>query len=112
MSTDFNIKPVGAPVAAPIAQSVSDAAQNAVDLQRLCAGITEGRASGRGKGNTELAGIHFRHEGRSDQGVEHQRSDKTEQGDAQSRQAVIQNPRHHAPVFFGDIGEKIVEFLQ
>jgi uncharacterized FlaG/YvyC family protein len=30
MSTDFNIKPVGAPVAAPIAQPVSDAAQNAV----------------------------------------------------------------------------------
>jgi hypothetical protein len=30
MSTDFNIKPVGAPVAAPIAQPLSDAAQNAV----------------------------------------------------------------------------------
>jgi hypothetical protein len=30
MSTDFNIKPVGAPVAAPIAQHVSEAAQNAV----------------------------------------------------------------------------------
>ena|SRR5690349_4413698 len=30
MSTDFNIKPVGAPVAAPIAPPVSDAAQNAV----------------------------------------------------------------------------------
>jgi uncharacterized FlaG/YvyC family protein len=30
MSTDFNIKPVGAPVAAPIAQPISDAAQNAV----------------------------------------------------------------------------------
>lgn len=30
MSTDFNIKPVGAPVAAPIAQPVSDAAQSAV----------------------------------------------------------------------------------
>jgi uncharacterized FlaG/YvyC family protein len=30
MSTDFNIKPVGAPVAAPIAQPASDAAQNAV----------------------------------------------------------------------------------
>jgi hypothetical protein len=30
MSTDFNIKPVGAPVAAPIAQHVSDAAQTAV----------------------------------------------------------------------------------
>ena len=30
MSTDFNIKPVGAPVAAPIALPVSDAAQNAV----------------------------------------------------------------------------------
>jgi uncharacterized FlaG/YvyC family protein len=30
MSTDFNIKPVGAPVAAPIAQPLSDAAQHAV----------------------------------------------------------------------------------
>ena len=30
MSTDFNIKPVGAPVAAPIAQPLSDAAHNAV----------------------------------------------------------------------------------
>ena len=30
MSTDFNIKPVGAPVAAPIAQPLSNAAQNAV----------------------------------------------------------------------------------
>src|SRR3954463_9060550 len=30
MSTDFNIKPVGAPVAAPIAQPISEAAQNAV----------------------------------------------------------------------------------
>jgi hypothetical protein len=30
MSTDFNIRPVGAPVAAPIAQPVSGAAQNAV----------------------------------------------------------------------------------
>jgi uncharacterized FlaG/YvyC family protein len=30
MSTDFNIKPVGAPVAAPIVQHVSDTAQHAV----------------------------------------------------------------------------------
>jgi hypothetical protein len=30
MSTDFNIKPVGAPVAAPIAQPLSDAAQSSV----------------------------------------------------------------------------------
>ena len=30
MSTDFNIKPVGAPVAAPIVQPMSEAAQNAV----------------------------------------------------------------------------------
>ena len=30
MSTDFNIKPVGAPVAAPIVQHVSEAAQQAV----------------------------------------------------------------------------------
>ena len=30
MSTDFNIKPVGAPVAAPILQPISEAAQHAV----------------------------------------------------------------------------------
>ena len=30
MSTDFNIKPVGAPVAAPVVQHVSEAAQHAV----------------------------------------------------------------------------------
>jgi len=30
MSTDFNIKPVGAPVAAPIVHPMSEAAQNAV----------------------------------------------------------------------------------
>jgi len=30
MSTDFNIKPVGAPVAAPIVQHVSESAHNAV----------------------------------------------------------------------------------
>ena len=30
MSTDFNIKPVGAPVAAPIVQPMSEAAQNPV----------------------------------------------------------------------------------
>ena len=30
MSTDFNIKPVGAPVAAPVVQQVSETAQQAV----------------------------------------------------------------------------------
>ena len=33
MSTDFSIKPVGAPVAAPVVQHVSDAAQHAVATQ-------------------------------------------------------------------------------
>jgi uncharacterized FlaG/YvyC family protein len=33
MSTDFNIKPVGAPVAAPIVHPMSEAAQNAVATQ-------------------------------------------------------------------------------
>lgn len=33
MSTDFSIKPVGAPVAAPIVQPVSEAAQSAVATQ-------------------------------------------------------------------------------
>ena len=33
MSTDFNVKPVGAPVAAPIVQPVSEAAKNAIATQ-------------------------------------------------------------------------------
>ncbi len=33
MSTDFSIKPVGAPVAAPIVQPVSEAADNAVGTE-------------------------------------------------------------------------------
>ena len=33
MSTDFNIKPVGAPVAAPVVQHVSEATQHAVATQ-------------------------------------------------------------------------------
>jgi hypothetical protein len=33
MSTDFNIKPVGAPVAAPVVQPISEAAHNAVPTQ-------------------------------------------------------------------------------
>lgn len=33
MSTDFNIKPVGAPVAAPIVQHVSEAVQSAVTTE-------------------------------------------------------------------------------
>jgi hypothetical protein len=33
MSTDFNIKPVGAPVAAPVVQHVCEAAQHAVATQ-------------------------------------------------------------------------------
>jgi len=33
MSTDFSIKPVGAPVAAPVVQHVSEAAQHAVATQ-------------------------------------------------------------------------------
>ena len=33
MSTDFSIKPVGAPVAAPIVQPISEAAHNAVATQ-------------------------------------------------------------------------------
>ena len=33
MSTDFNVKPVGAPVAAPIVQPVSEAAHNAVPTE-------------------------------------------------------------------------------
>jgi uncharacterized FlaG/YvyC family protein len=50
MSTDFNIKPVGAPVAAPIAQHVSETAQRAVATvlpasQSVAAGEPSARAS-------------------------------------------------------------------
>jgi uncharacterized FlaG/YvyC family protein len=50
MSTDFNIKPVGAPVAAPIVQHVSEAAQHAVATelpasQSVAAVDTSARAS-------------------------------------------------------------------
>ncbi|MDE5453132.1 hypothetical protein GWE18_09685 [Bradyrhizobium sp. CSA112] len=50
MSTDFNIKPVGAPVAAPIVQHVSEAVQHAVATelpasQSVSAADTGARAS-------------------------------------------------------------------
>ena len=50
MSTDFNIKPVGAPVAAPIVQHVSETAQQAVATvlpasQSVAAGEPSARAS-------------------------------------------------------------------
>jgi uncharacterized FlaG/YvyC family protein len=50
MSTDFNIKPVGAPVAAPIVQHVSESAQHAVATvlparQSVAAADTSARAS-------------------------------------------------------------------
>ena len=50
MSTDFSIKPVGAPVAAPIVQHVSEAAQQAVATvlpasQSVAAGEPGARAS-------------------------------------------------------------------
>ena len=49
MSTDFNIKPVGAPVAAPIVQHVSEAAHHAVATElpasQSVAAIDSARAS-------------------------------------------------------------------
>ena len=49
MSTDFNIKPVGAPVAAPIVQHVSEAAQHAVATElpasQSVAAVDSARAS-------------------------------------------------------------------
>ena len=48
MSTDFNIKPVGAPVAAPIVQPISEAAHNAVATElpasQSVAAVGRGRA--------------------------------------------------------------------
>jgi hypothetical protein len=49
MSTDFNIKPVGAPVAAPIVQHVSEAAHHAVATElpasQSVAAVDSARAS-------------------------------------------------------------------
>ena len=49
MSTDFNIKPVGAPVAAPIVQHVSEAVQHAVATElpasQSVAAVDSARAS-------------------------------------------------------------------
>jgi uncharacterized FlaG/YvyC family protein len=56
MSTDFNIKPVGAPVAAPIVQHVSEAAQHAVATE-LPASQSVSAADASARASTDSAAI-------------------------------------------------------
>ena len=54
MSTDFNIKPVGAPVAAPIVQPVSEAAHHAVATELPASqSVTAADASARASINSD-----------------------------------------------------------
>jgi uncharacterized FlaG/YvyC family protein len=56
MSTDFNIKPVGAPVAAPIVQHVSEAAQHAVATE-LPASQSVAAADSSARASTDSAAV-------------------------------------------------------
>jgi uncharacterized FlaG/YvyC family protein len=56
MSTDFNIKPVGAPVAAPIVQHVSEAAQHAVAAE-LPASHSVAAADSTARASTDSAAV-------------------------------------------------------
>jgi uncharacterized FlaG/YvyC family protein len=56
MSTDFNIKPVGAPVAAPIVQHVSEAAQHAVATE-LPANQSVAAADSSARASTDSAAV-------------------------------------------------------
>jgi hypothetical protein len=56
MSTDFNIKPVGAPVAAPIVQHVSEAAQHAVATE-LPAGQSVAAVDAGARASTDSAAV-------------------------------------------------------
>jgi uncharacterized FlaG/YvyC family protein len=56
MSTDFNIKPVGAPVAAPIVQHVSEAAQDAVATE-LPASQSVSAAGSSARASTDSAAV-------------------------------------------------------
>ena len=56
MSTDFNIKPVGAPVAAPVVQHVSEAAQHAVATE-LPASESVAAADSSARASTDSAAV-------------------------------------------------------
>ncbi len=56
MSTDFNIKPVGAPVAAPIVQHVSEAAQHAVATELPASQSVSAAGSG-ARASTDSAAV-------------------------------------------------------
>lgn len=57
MSTDFNIKPVGAPVAAPIVQHVSEAVHHAVATE-LPASQSVSAADASTRANIDSAAVH------------------------------------------------------
>ena len=56
MSTDFNIKPVGAPVAAPVVQHVSEAAQHAVATELPASQSVSAAGSG-ARASTDSAAV-------------------------------------------------------
>jgi len=63
MSTDFSIKPVGAPVATPIAQPVSEAADRAIATELPAAkSVTAVDASARVRNDTGAASLHMSHQ--------------------------------------------------
>jgi len=58
VSTDFSIKPVGAPVAAPIVQPVSEAAQKAVATELPAAqSVTAADASARARAESDVVNV-------------------------------------------------------
>ena len=71
MSTDFSIKPVGAPVATPIVHPVSEAAHKAVTTELPAAqSVTAADASARARIDPETASPYVSHQVILDQAVE------------------------------------------
>ena len=62
MSTDFNIKPVGAPVAAPVVQHVSEAAKHAVATQLPASQSVSAADAGRARAHRFRRGPRFHFE--------------------------------------------------
>ena len=63
MSTDFSIKPVGAPVATPIVQPVSEAAHHAVTTELPAAqSVTAADASARARSESDAVNVSISHQ--------------------------------------------------
>jgi hypothetical protein len=68
MSTDFSIKPVGAPVATPVAQPLSEAANNAVATQLPASqSVTVADASAAARNDPQTASDYVSHQAFIDQ---------------------------------------------